>query len=130
MLRMAFTKFFGKKIRGSKKSQFSNDLKKRRLLLGLGSLLCWGLFGSCFLCWFGFSSSLLGGLSLFGLGSSLLRALCLLGCRFLGLFGRFGFLGSGLLCLGFLCLLSLGFGGLLFFFRNLKLPLTATKALV
>merc|ERR1712083_1044159 len=86
-----------------------------RLLLGLGSLgfgslLRWGLFGSWFLRWFGFSSSLLGSLSFFGLGS-LLRALWLLGGRFLGLLGRFGFLSS----LGLLSLGLLGFGFLGFF---------------
>merc|ERR1712024_312161 len=62
------------------------------------------------LCWFRFSSSLLGGLCFFGFSSSLLRTLWLLGGRLLGFFGTLGFLGLGLLGFWFLDLLHLGFG--------------------
>merc|ERR1712226_1605057 len=78
-------------------SKYLYNIKSRiRLFLGLGSLLRWSLFGSWFLCWFGFSSSLLGCLCFFGFGSGLLRTLWLLGVGFLGL------LSLGLLSLGFL----------------------------
>merc|ERR1712223_209907 len=129
MLRIAFSKFFIRKLVALKRADFptiylirSLDVvsQVKHLLLGLlwgsflgfgSSLLCWGLFSSGFLCGFG---SFLGSLSFFGrLGSSLLWG------SFLGLsggllLGRFG----GFFCLGFLSLRLLDLGLLNLFFSG------------